>query len=456
VFSGGALISFPAFLQNIIDGNSSKNEVINGLFTHANIDSVPKIKVQIINRPDGSVKTAGPIGDELPIDACVPLDYDYFLRSFDSAFESNVLVKPYLLFETSRGCWWGAKAHCTFCGLNGGGMTYRAMKSENAISVLNGLFERYGDRIKHFSCVDNIIPKEYIKQVFPHLKTAKDITMFYEVKADLSSDELKILSDSGVNQMQPGIESLATSTLKLMKKGTSSFNNIRFLQDSVTYSISPSWNLLIGFPGEDENVYRKYFKDIPFLYHLPPPQGVFPVRFDRYSPYFNETEKYNLNLQPLDYYNLIYPFSEETIRDIAYYFSDHNFDSEYIKNTAKWIRKLEQRIISWRAKWEGINEGIFPKLFLYDRDELTFVSDSRGDEKIDVPVSTLSKEILLNLSVRKNLEGLTGAFPGVGLPELEITVDHLIRAGFLFEENATYMSLVSEEEPFITTTVNFH
>lgn len=456
VFSGGALISFPAFVQNILDNNLSKNESINGLFTHGNIDRVPKIKAQITNLPEGVIKTAGPIGDELPIDACVPLDYDYFLRSFDSAFDTDIPVKPYLLFETSRGCWWGAKAHCTFCGLNGGGMTYRAMKSENAIRMLNGLFERYGDRIKHFSCVDNIIPKEYIKQVFPNLRPANGTTMFYEVKADLSSDDLKILSNSGVNQMQPGIESLATSTLKLMKKGTSSFNNIRFLQDSVNYSISPSWNLLIGFPGEDENVYSKYFKDLPFLYHLPPPQGVFPVRFDRYSPYFNETEKYNLNLQPLDYYNLIYPFSEETIRDIAYYFSDHNFDSEYIKNTAKWIRKLESRIISWRSKWEGVNEGVFPKLFMYDREGMTLISDSRSGEKVDVPVSALSKEILRNLSVRKNLEGLKGSFPKVGLSELETSVDNLTRAGFLFEENATYMSLVFETEPFITTTINFH
>ena len=29
-------------------------------------------------------------------------------------------------FESARGCWWGAKHHCTFCGLNGSTMRFRA------------------------------------------------------------------------------------------------------------------------------------------------------------------------------------------------------------------------------------------------------------------------------------------------------------------------------------------
>ena len=49
---------------------------------------------------------------------------DYFLAL--GAFADRHLVEPGLLAETSRGCWWGMTNHCTFCGLNGGGMTYRS------------------------------------------------------------------------------------------------------------------------------------------------------------------------------------------------------------------------------------------------------------------------------------------------------------------------------------------
>ena len=47
-----------------------------------------------------------------------PTSRDYF-RALDASGAAPD-VAPTLLFETSRGCWWGAKSHCTFCGLNGG------------------------------------------------------------------------------------------------------------------------------------------------------------------------------------------------------------------------------------------------------------------------------------------------------------------------------------------------
>ena len=43
---------------------------------------------------------------------------------------------PLLLFESARGCWWGAKHHCTFCGLNGARMAYRAKSPERVLAEL--------------------------------------------------------------------------------------------------------------------------------------------------------------------------------------------------------------------------------------------------------------------------------------------------------------------------------
>lgn len=31
-----------------------------------------------------------------------------------------------LVLEGARGCWWGEKHHCTFCGLNGSLMKFRS------------------------------------------------------------------------------------------------------------------------------------------------------------------------------------------------------------------------------------------------------------------------------------------------------------------------------------------
>ncbi len=456
VFSGAALVSFPTLVTNILNGDTSANESINGIFTRNNCMRIAGTKAKITVRQDGGVETTGPIGDEMPINNCVPLDYDSFLSSFDALLGSSSSVKPYLLFETSRGCWWGAKAHCTFCGLNGGGMSYRALKSEYAISMLNGLFTRYGDRIKHFSCVDNIIPKEYIREVFPFLNRPKDASMFYEVKADLTTEEMKVLSEAGVVEMQPGIEALSTSTLKLMKKGTTSFNNIRFLQNAVRFSITPHWNLLIGFPGEEESVYSRYFDFLPLLFHLPPPQGVFPVRFDRYSPYFNEAEKYKLDLHPLDYYNLIYPFPKQVLAQIAYYFSDHNYDSDYMKYTARWVKKLESRVAEWQSRWKDVEIGVFPQLYFVLENDEYVVIDSRQAQTRKVNLSLMEFDILKNLVVRKNIEGICAQMPDKAESEIRSIVSKLESELLLFEEHATYMSLVFDERPILKRNINFH
>ena len=39
-------------------------------------------------------------------------------------------------FETSRGCWWGERMHCTFCGLNGATMSYRSKSPRRAVDEL--------------------------------------------------------------------------------------------------------------------------------------------------------------------------------------------------------------------------------------------------------------------------------------------------------------------------------
>ena len=72
-------------------------------------------------------------GTQVPVPAplCSDLDalptpnYDEF---FERARQLQVLDRPdcgYMLpFEASRGCWWGEKHHCTFCGFNKSGMTF--------------------------------------------------------------------------------------------------------------------------------------------------------------------------------------------------------------------------------------------------------------------------------------------------------------------------------------------
>ena len=76
--------------------------------------------------------------------------------------------------------------------------------------------------------------------------------------------------------------------LKLMGKGSTSFMNIRFLKSVHSLRDRSRLESLLGFPRGQAAVYEDYLHLIPTLVHLPPPGATFPVRFDRFSPYFTE------------------------------------------------------------------------------------------------------------------------------------------------------------------------
>lgn len=450
-FSGTTLRSFPLFLQHYMDGEMDKTHQIDGVFSKKNC--LPPSSPEDL----AGFKLVKPVGEERPLDEVVELDYDHFLDLYESKFP-NAERPPYLLFETSRGCWWGAKSHCTFCGLNGGNMSYRAISPPKALDYFNGLFNRYSQRVNHFSCVDNIIPREYFTDVFPNLKVPDNVTMFYEVKADLTAEDMEMLSAMHIYEVQPGVEALNTTTLKLMRKGTTASGNIRLLKFCITYGIAPSWNLLIGFPGETEEIYAKYMRDLPLLFHLTPPAGVFPVRFDRYSPYFTKAKEYGLNLQPLDYYNLIYPFDKETLSTMAYYFADHNYEAEYIRITAQWVTKLKPLIEKWNNRWSkaGLKAGR-PRLYIYqDSIGRDMIFDSRGDKEERFPLSEEGRSILAALATHRSKASVVAELKDIPADIIDEELEFLQQKGLIFEERGSLMSLVFDKNMKEFTKQGYH
>lgn len=337
VFSGPALKSFQTFIGHLLDRNPAAIEDIQGVFTRSNA-----------TRP-----APKPIGEELPIDTRIPLDYDRFMASYTTLF-GDTHYRPSLLFETSRGCWWGEKAHCTFCGLNGLTMAYRSMQPALAVDQIKTLFA-YAPQGAQLQSVDNILPKSYVADVLPMLDTPPETSLFYEVKSDLSDTDFDVLAKARVKFIQPGVEALATQTLKRMKKGSTAFQNIALLKNCALHDIDPAWNLLIGFPGEPAEVFAKYAEDLPLMGHLPAPIGVANVRFDRYSPYFTKSAEYGLALKPFDFYRMTYPFSDEDLADLAYYFYDDNVDAPYIADLSAWIEPLRAVVATWRTAWMDLD-----------------------------------------------------------------------------------------------------
>lgn len=255
----------------------------------------------------------------LELDPLPTPDFDDYFETLERMnFGDQVL--PGLQLETSRGCWWGAIKHCTFCGLNGGNMAFRAKSPERVLQEIDELSERHG--LRKFAVVDNILDMNYVETVLPRLAERGDYRFFYETKANLRREQVRLLRDAGVLWIQPGIESLHDELLKLMDKGCSALTNIQLLKYAREFGLYVVWNFLGGFPGENDAWHAETADLLPLLHHLPPPHKAFRVRFDRFSVYQREPERFGLRLVPFDSYRDVFPVSPEGLADLAYFLKD--------------------------------------------------------------------------------------------------------------------------------------
>jgi magnesium-protoporphyrin IX monomethyl ester (oxidative) cyclase len=433
IFSGPALRTFPEFVQCVLDG---KPELA---------DNIPGI----ISRKNANVaRFRNAIGQERDINDYVRPAYESFIDKFTRCQAAlgegsgTAEPKPILYFETSRGCWWGERSHCTFCGLNGLDMGYRSLSPEKAIEQFEWLFS-FAPWCRDFAAVDNILPRSYLREVFPNLRPPPGASLFYEVKVPIADRDFRQMAQAGVHDVQPGIEALATSTLKLMGKGTTSFLNLQFLQKCLMYGVHPDWNLLLGFPGEDPEVYRKYVADLPSLIHLPPPEAPYLVRFDRYSPYFTKRLEYGLDLQPLDFYRLVYPpVPTAQLHDLAYFFADENL-SPYQVQSIESLDELTRLVAAWRAAWEGDTP---PRLALTG-DTTTgdlAVLDTRFGPSRPRPVGPDAIAMLRRLASPVRPDKLASDF-GVPADRVRALLAEFADRKWLFTEGDMILSLVTPE-----------
>src|ERR1043166_4616829 len=102
-----------------------------------------------------------------------PPDYDDYYHLRAELGETAQGLDRILLYEGSRGCWWGEKHHCTFCGLNAQSMKFRAKSAGGGACEMAFLSSRYDTT--RFRLVDNIIDMHYIEDLFGRFADRKSV-----------------------------------------------------------------------------------------------------------------------------------------------------------------------------------------------------------------------------------------------------------------------------------------
>jgi ribosomal peptide maturation radical SAM protein 1 len=325
----------------------------------------------VYTRQSPAVTTGSNLSTTAPsvcnMDALPYPDYDDFVDQWNASRVSKKLSMV-LPFETSRGCWWGAKHHCTFCGLNGMTMEFRSKTQRRAIEELVYLTKRY--RCSSVAAVDNILDMKYFREFVPELtRLGLKVTLYYEVKSNLSKEQVRQLYEAGIREIQPGIESFSDSVLMLMRKGVTGLQNIQLLKWCKEIGVRPWWNILWGFPGESPEEYARMAGMLPLLAHLDPPELGIPISLHRFSPNFDKaTEMGFSNIVASSAYTWIYPISAGDMFNLAYYF-DYKYSDG--RDVTTYTNDLAARIAEWQTSHAG------SKLFYTDDGTRLFIWDFR-------------------------------------------------------------------------------
>jgi hypothetical protein len=184
--------------------------------------------------------------------------------------------------------------------------------------------------------------------------------IFYEQKSNINLTQMRQLKDAKVDIIQPGIEALSTSLLKLMCKGVRGSQNIAMMRYARLCGVAINWNLLYGFPSDKREDYEETLRYIALIHHLTPPAMLIPLNIDRFSQYFLAPSKYGIrNLQPLDSYREVLPNHVDPSK-ICYRFTGE-YESGSLANPDI-IAALNKEIAVWRAKWVPAEEIYSPRL----------------------------------------------------------------------------------------------
>jgi ribosomal peptide maturation radical SAM protein 1 len=377
-----------------------------------------------------------------------PPDYDDYYHLLTELGEAARGLDRILLYEGSRGCWWGEKHHCTFCGLNAQSMKFRAKSSDQAAQEMTYLSHRYDTA--RFRLVDNIVDLKYVENLFGRFAADRcDLDVFIETKSNLHKGQIRMLAMGGVKCMQPGLESLSLSQLRAMDKGVTPMQNIVCLKWSFYYHVTVSWNILLGFPGETNEDYRRQIDLIPSLVHLQPPEATGKFWLERFSPYFTRPQEYGVSITgPGMAYEFIYDSRQVDLKKIAY-------DFEYELDSWPVDPHVYQELVSMIESWQRMHRsGDRPFLYYSKAPDYVTVYDGRNPKaptrRRYEGLAALVIEVCNEAA--KSAEQIRAVSAGrveVSDEALAQILNDLTARRVLYEERGKYFTLAIPENPYL-------
>lgn len=225
-------------------------------------------------------------------------------------------------------------------------MAFQPRPAEAVLRDISALSARYDEQ--NLAATDNILDPRLIDELKKGRLDDCDLRIFFEVKSNISRDQLQRAVNVGITRIQPGIESLDTKHLTLMRKGVRAYQNVRLLKWCRELGIDVLWNILFGLPGETPAMFRAMNSFAKRMHHLQPPR-MSRLRLDRYSPYHTSPREHGIDLKgPFAFYEHVFDSDRVPLNKIAYFFDYRLTKPTGIETEAD---RLANEIEAWNTTW---------------------------------------------------------------------------------------------------------
>lgn len=379
----------------------------------------------------------------------MPPDYDDYFNLLKS-FSSEKTFFPTLPMELSRGCWWQKKysgckfTGCAFCNLNLQWNGYRTKRPKQVVSEIDYLTTKH--KALSVAFMDNLLPFKTSRTIFSRIKgLGKDFHLFGEIRATTPRKILTDMRNAGVDDVQIGIEALSTRLLKKLNKGTTAIQNIEIMKHCEMLGIVNSSNLILCFPGSDQEDVDETLYNLKFILPFRPLRIVHfwlgigsPVW--RHSKFFGIKAVYNHR-----HYAALFP--PDVVQSMQFMIQAYRGDLGYQKRL--W-RPVKKKIEAWKSAYDALHKGPRHEYILSLRDGRDFliIRQKRLEgEHLTHRLEGTSRSIYLFCLHHRSLKSIVEHFPRISADKIETFLKMMVDKKLMFKENDQYLSLAVPENP---------
>nr|WP_300150720.1 RiPP maturation radical SAM C-methyltransferase [Propionicimonas sp.] len=254
--------------------------------------------------------------------------------------------------ESSRGCWWADVNRCTFCAVDPAAHPYRTQDPDYLADTVSREFRHH--RPLQIALTDSCMPRGEDSDVLTALRARPEVTdwnLYYEVKSTLRRRQLEQFRTAGITEVQPGIESFSSDTLRDFGKGANLLQHVNFLKWCKFYGIAVTYPILYGAPTETALRLQNMATLIERIVHLPPPVQLNRLRMYRGSGYWHMRDQLEFeDIEPLACDQLGYDADGDAIEDLVFSFN-YRLDRADAVEYAHSLELLRERVEKWQTSY---------------------------------------------------------------------------------------------------------